>query len=114
MPRLCFALDLVDDPKRIAEYERWHRPENVWPEVTAAIKAAGVTDLEIFRVENRLFMIMEVSDEFSAEAKADADAKNPRVVAWEELMWQFQKALPSAKPGEKWIAMKRIYSLPHE
>jgi L-rhamnose mutarotase len=112
MRRLCFALDLIDDPQSIAEYERWHRPENVWPEVTAAIKAAGVRALEIFRVENRLFMIMEVSDEFSREAKAEADSQNPRVVAWEELMWQFQKALPTARPGEKWLEMQRIYSLP--
>jgi L-rhamnose mutarotase len=112
MQRLCFALDLIDDPQLIAEYERWHRPENAWPEVTAAIKAAGVAALEIFRVENRLFMIMDVSDHFSPEAKAVADAQNPRVAAWEALMWQFQKALPSARPGEKWIEMKRIYSLP--
>jgi L-rhamnose mutarotase len=113
MRRVCFALDLIDDPEVIAEYERWHQPENAWPEVTAAIKAAGILSLEIYRVENRLFMIMETADEFSAPEKAASDASNPRVIAWEKLMWQFQKALPSAKPGEKWIAMKRIYSLPN-
>lgn len=112
MQRLCFALDLVDDPAMIAEYERWHRPENAWPEITAAIKAAGVVELEIYRVENRLFMIMDVTDDFSAAKKSASDSQNPRVVAWETLMWQFQRALPSAKPGEKWIEMKRIYTLP--
>jgi len=112
MQRLCFALDLIDDPASIAEYERWHRPENAWPEVTEAIKSAGILTLEIYRVENRLFMMMEVADDFSGEAKAAADAQNPRVIAWEALMWKFQKALPSAKPGEKWVPMTRIYSLP--
>jgi L-rhamnose mutarotase len=111
MRRLCFALDLIDDPELIAEYERWHQPENAWPEVTAAIKAAGILSLEIYRVENRLFMIMEVSDEYSSEAKASGDAQNPKVAAWEALMWKFQQALKSAKPGEKWIPMRRIYSL---
>ena len=112
MQRLCFALDLIDDPALIAEYERWHRPENAWPEVTDAIKAAGVLALEIYRAENRLLMVMEVRDDFSAEAKAAADSHNPRVSAWEALMWKFQKALPSAKEGEKWLPMKRIYTLP--
>lgn len=112
MQRLCFALDLIDDPGLIAEYERWHRPENAWPEVTEAIKAAGVVALEIYRVENRLFMVMDVTDDFSAEAKAAADTQNPRVIAWEALMWKFQKALPSATAGQKWVPMKRIYTLP--
>jgi L-rhamnose mutarotase len=112
MKRLCFALDLLDDPGLIAEYERWHQPENAWPEVTAAIKAAGILSLEIYRVENRLFMIMDTTEEFSPAEKATSDTQNPRVVAWEKLMWGFQKALASAKPGEKWIEMKRIYSLP--
>ena len=29
--RLCFALDLVDDAAKIAEYERFHDPGGVWP-----------------------------------------------------------------------------------
>jgi L-rhamnose mutarotase len=56
-------------------------------------------------------MIMETSDEFSFEAKASADANNTRVKEWETLMWQFQKALPFAKNGEKWMLMKEIFSL---
>jgi L-rhamnose mutarotase len=26
-------------------------------------------------------------------------------------MWNFQKPLPGAKPGEKWLLMERIYKL---
>jgi L-rhamnose mutarotase len=26
-------------------------------------------------------------------------------------MWKYQKALPWARPGEKWVAMQRIFSL---
>lgn len=33
MRRLCYVLDLHDDPQLIAEYERWHQPTEVWPEV---------------------------------------------------------------------------------
>ena len=59
MPRLYFALDLKDDAALIEEYERWHRPENIWPEVLAGLKAAGVMELEIFRCGNRLMMVMD-------------------------------------------------------
>ena len=107
--RYCLALDLKDDPKLISEYDRYH--EDVWPEITRSILDSGIRDLEIYRVGNRLFMVMEVSDEFSFEAKASADRNDPRVVEWEELMWEFQQPLPDAKPGEKWIPMKRIFKL---
>jgi len=26
-------------------------------------------------------------------------------------MWKFQKALPEAQPGEKWLPMERIFKL---
>ena len=107
--RHCLALDLKDDPQLIAEYERYH--QRIWPEITRSIREAGILDMEIFRAGNRLFMVMEVSDDFSFEAKAEADQTEPRVQEWEELMWKFQQALPWAKPGEKWMPMKRIFKL---
>jgi L-rhamnose mutarotase len=111
MPRLYYALDLKDDPALIAGYERWHRPENIWPEIVDSLRAAGIEDLEIFRAGNRLVMVMEAPDDFSPDAKAARDATDPRVQAWEELMWKFQQPLPFAKPGEKWVEMTRIFSL---
>jgi L-rhamnose mutarotase len=109
--RLYYALDLKDDPALIAEYERWHRPENIWPDIVDSIRAAGVRDLEIFRAGNRLVMVMDVPEDFLPAAKAAADATDPRVQAWEALMWQFQQPLPFAKPGEKWMSMTRMFSL---
>jgi len=67
--------------------------------------------LEIYRVANRLFMIIEAGDDFSFEKKAAMDAKNEIVMQWEKLMWEYQQALPSAKPGEKWVLMKKIFTL---
>ncbi|HVH87306.1 MAG TPA: L-rhamnose mutarotase [Terriglobales bacterium] len=107
--RYCLALDLKDDPQLIAEYKRCH--EKIWPEITKSIKQAGIEDLEIYLLGTRLFMIMEVNDSFSFAAKADADRNNPKVQEWEQLMWQFQKPLPQAKPGEKWLLMERIFKL---
>lgn len=109
MTRHCFALDLINDATLIAEYEEHHR--KVWPEILQSILAAGIEQLEIYRVGNRLFMIMEVSDGFSFDRKSSMDASNPKVQEWETLMWKYQQALPSAKPGEKWLLMEKIFEL---
>jgi L-rhamnose mutarotase len=107
--RYCLTLDLKDDPALIAEYKRYH--ERIWPEITKSIKAEGIRDLEIYLRGTRMFMILEVDDNFSFEKKAEADRKNPKVQEWEDLMWKFQKALPDAQPGEKWLPMERIFVL---
>jgi L-rhamnose mutarotase len=109
MKRFCLALDLKDDPALIEAYEAHHRA--VWPEILASIRGSGITDMEIYRIGNRMFMIMETEDDFSFEVKAAADAGDPRVQEWEELMWSYQQALPLAKPGEKWMRMERIFRL---
>lgn len=109
MTRYCFALDLKEDPNLIAAYEEYHL--SVWPEIIQSIKEADIKSLEIYRVSNRLFMIMETGPDFSFEKKAQADAHNPMVVQWEKLMWEYQQALPTAKPGEKWMLMDKIFTL---
>jgi L-rhamnose mutarotase len=109
--RLCYALDLKDDPALIARYRQWHAPGGPPPAINASIRAAGIETLEIFLTGNRLFMIMEVGEAFSEAAKAAADAADPQVQAWETLMWTFQQALPWAAPGEKWVACERIFAL---
>ena len=105
--RYCLALDLQPDPALIAEYEAMHRA--VWPEILESIRDSGILQLEIYRIENRLFMILEAGDDFSFEKKAAADAANPKVQEWENLMWRYQKALPTARPGEKWMVMEKIF-----
>ena len=110
MKRYCLALDLKDDPTLISAYEAHHRA--VWPEIISSIKDSGITTLEIYRTGNRMFMIMETTDDFSFEHKSARDAENPKVQEWEELMWQYQQAVPSASPGEKWKLMDKIFQLP--
>lgn len=107
--RFCLTLDLKDDPKLIAEYRRYH--EKIWPEITKSIQESGIEDLEIYLLGTRMFMIMQVNDSFSFEKKGKADRNNPKVQEWEDLMWKFQKSLPQAKPGEKWLLMERIFKL---
>lgn len=103
------ALDLIDNERSIEQYKAYHK--NVWPEVLESIKNSGIQYMEIYRVGNRLFMIMEVDSSFSFEKKQRADERNPKVQEWENLMWKFQQALPFSKKGEKWMVMEKIFNL---
>ena len=109
MPRLCFALDLKDDPALIAAYDAYHR--QVWPEILASIRASGILEMEIYRTGNRLFMMMETSDSFDPDEKRRKDSADSKVMEWEELMWKYQQAIPGAAPDEKWVRMDRIFKL---
>ena len=108
--RYCLAVDLKPDATLIEEYEAYHR--KVWPEILHSLKENGIVNLEIYRIENRLFMILETNENFSFEKKKQMDNDNPKVQEWETLMWKFQQALPWTKPGEKWILMEKIFELP--
>jgi L-rhamnose mutarotase len=109
MNRYCLALDLKDDPELIAEYEKYHQA--IWPGIHQSIIQSGITQMEIYRCFNRLFMIMEVDDGFSFDKKVALDADNAEVQTWEYLMWKYQQAIPGSKPGEKWVLMNKIFEL---
>lgn len=111
MKRYCLALDLIDDPKLITEYEYWHKAENGWPEIRESITGSGITDMQIYRTGNRLLMIMETKDDFSFQHKSAADESNLKVKEWEKLMWGYQQPLPWATPGQKWLLMDQIFQL---
>jgi L-rhamnose mutarotase len=104
--RRYFALDLKDDSALIAEYERWHSSQRLWPEVVAVLCDAGIRELEIFRCGNRLVMVLEAAENFVFGQRPAA-----RMAEWEALMWRFQQALPFAEPGQKWVPMQRMFSL---
>jgi L-rhamnose mutarotase len=109
--RLCLALDLVDDAALIAEYERWHQPGVTPSEIIASHRVAGITQMEIYRAGNRMFMLIEADDSFSEAAKAASDAADPDVQAWGRLMKRFQQPVPAAGPDGTWIEATRIFRL---
>lgn len=107
--KFCLALDLKEDNQLITDYKAHH--QNVWSEIIESIKESGITMLDIYCVGNRLFMLVEATEDFSFERKSALDDSNTKVQEWEELMWKYQQALPWAKPGEKWMMMERIFQL---
>lgn len=109
--KLCYTCDLVDDNELIEQYKSYHSKGNIWPEITKSIRDSGIVDMEIYILGNRLFMIIEVDESFTTERKQKMDKENDKVQEWEELMWNYQKSLPIAKQGEKWLPMEVIYKL---
>jgi L-rhamnose mutarotase len=109
MKRYCLALDLKNNPALIGQYKTYH--QEVWPEIIRSITDSGIVKMEIYCVHTRLVMIMEVSENFSFEKKAIADASNPKVQEWEKLMDTYQQRLPFAPPDQKWVVMEKIFEL---
>ncbi|QKJ88677.1 L-rhamnose mutarotase [Paramixta manurensis] len=107
--RFCQALDLVDDPQLIAEYEAHH--QRIWPAVAAAMRQFGIVDMEIYRLGNRLFMVVEVNQQFNGQQYAEHCQQVAEIQAWEALMWKYQRPTPWTADGEKWAPMRRIFAL---
>ncbi|MDZ4363708.1 L-rhamnose mutarotase [Brevundimonas sp.] len=109
--RHCYALDLLPDSELQRVYRLWHQPGQTPDAVIRSIRSAGITAMTIHQVGDRLFMIMETDESFSAERKAQADASDPDIRAWETLMDRFQKRIPHAAPGQKWVPAETIFDL---
>ena len=111
MPQHVLMIDLIDDATLIQEYVAWHAAGAVPDSVISSIRKNGITSMNIYRVADRLAMVIEVTDDFSLESKAASDREDPDVVAWEALMTRFQRPLPCAMPGEKWVNGELIFNL---
>ena len=105
----CLTLTLKDDDELIREYEEYHKPGNVWPEVIDSIRDAGILDMQIYRSGLQLIMVMTVSDTFSFKDKSIQDSLNPKVVEWERLMEKFQNKADGE--GGKWQEVENIFDL---
>jgi L-rhamnose mutarotase len=100
----CLLLDLHDDPAAIARYRAHHAAGALPPEVAHAIRATGVTRMEIFLSGDRLVMLVEGGE----GATGDPD---PALAEWERRMDAFQAPLPWAEPGTKWTEAEPIFDL---
>jgi len=105
--KYCLTLELKNDPALIKEYEDHHK--KVGSEILGSITGSGITNMEIYRYETRLFMIMETDETFSFERKAAMDAVNPVVQQWETLMLKYQQ--PFEGSTQKWVLMNKIFQL---
>ena len=107
MKRYCQTLNLVDDEQMIQKYCDVHK--NVWPEIIEGQRQVGILDMQIYRKDRNLFMIMDVKDDFDFEKDMARLATLPRQAEWEAYVSQFQGCSANARSDEKWQLMQRIF-----
>ena len=106
MKRFGFRLGLRSD--RCEEYRRYHA--RIWPEIAAAIHAAGIRNYSIFYCDGELFGYYEyVGPPAEYEQRLRALAAAPRMREWWDLMEPMQIPHPARKPGEWWAAMEEVF-----
>jgi L-rhamnose mutarotase len=90
-------------PERIDEYVAAHRA--VWPEMLAALRAAGIRNYTIFRHENDVFGYFEADDLQAAAAHMETQEVNAR---WQDAMAELlEERVPDAGPA----ALEEIFRL---
>lgn len=107
MKRYCQTLILVDNPEMIEKYVEAHK--HVWPEIIEGQRQVGILDMQIYKKDRNLFMIMDTVDNFDFERDMAKLATLPRQAEWEAYVSQFQGAKADARSDEKWQLMERIF-----
>ena len=77
--RYCQTLDLKDDPELISEYRKRHTENEAWPEILQGIRSVGILEMEIYILDNRLFMIVETPFDFDWDEAFARLATLPRM-----------------------------------
>jgi L-rhamnose mutarotase len=90
-------------PDKLEEYIQAHR--EVWPELLAALRGAGIRNYTIFRHGNEMFGYFESDDLEAASAYMAAQEVNTR---WQDAMAHLlEERVPGAGPA----ALEEIFRL---
>ena len=110
MKEIAFALDLKDDPETIRDYCDWH--QKVWPEIMRGMAAHGVLAQNIYLIGNRLFMVLQVEDDFDYRRDFRRYLEEtPRAREWDLFTQGYQQPVPWVQDGDWWAPMERVYDL---
>ena len=103
MKRHAFKMKLK--PGRAAEYKKRH--DEIWPELAAELKAAGVSDYSIFLDEETLtlFAVQKLSEGNTAAALPDS----PVVRKWWDYMAPLMETQPDHAPVT--AALREVFHL---
>ncbi|GAB7537011.1 L-rhamnose mutarotase [Burkholderia sp. 22PA0099] len=104
METIAFRMQL--DPGRRDEYERRHR--EIWPELTDALRAAGIRDYWIFLDEatHHLFAVLKREPGH----RMDALAAEPVMRKWWDAMADIMQTEPDGSPVQ--VPLAPLFHLP--
>ena len=109
--RYCQTMDLKNDSELIAKYKEAYDRYHSWPEIREGIKAVGILEMEIYILDNHLFMIVETPVDFDWDSAMAKLATLPRQAEWEDYVAMFQQCKPGSTSDEKWQMMERMFYL---
>ncbi|XTZ13681.1 L-rhamnose mutarotase [Micromonospora echinospora] len=105
MGRICFTLQVRTD--RLAEYR--HRHAAVWPEMLAALRAAGWQDYSLFLRDDGLLVGYFVTQDLDAAVAAmESTEVNAR---WQAEMAPFFVDLPDGRPDRGFLVLDEVFHL---
>ena len=107
--RYVQILDIVNDPDLIKKYCHCHSQEVFWPEIAEGQREVGILEMEIYRRENHLVMIVETVADFDWGKAMAKLATLPRQAEWEAFVAAYQGCDAHAKSDEKWQMTERIF-----
>jgi L-rhamnose mutarotase len=106
MERVAFMLKLK--PGAEAAYDEAHR--NVWPEMLALLKSAGISEYSIFRRDDILILSLRVEAEF--ETTWQRIEHDPVNLKWQQAMSAYFAPLDDLRPGERFPMLREVFYLP--
>lgn len=110
--RYCRTMQLREgDQKFIDDYRHAHSEGVIWKEVIDGIRQVGILEMEIYILDNKLFMIVGTPLDFNWDEAMERLAKLPRQQEWETFMSRFQDCSAEATADEKWQMMDRMFHL---
>ena len=108
--RYVLTVNLRDEPGIVETYSRHHR--DVWPEVQASLRRAGVEQMDIYLLGRRLVMVVEMRDGVDYRSAFETHvASTPKVAEWERLMASLQERTAEARADEWWAVMEPVFHL---
>lgn len=104
MKRVGFLLKVKAD--RLEEYKKHHQA--VWPEMLAALRAAGWRNYSLFmRDDGLLFGYFETPTDL--KAAQEAMEKTEVNARWQEMMSSFFELPPGAHPDQSLIELEEVF-----
>jgi len=104
MQRVAFCLRLKQGAAE--DYDKAHR--EVWPEMLALLKRAGISEYSIFRRGELLVLSMRVED---FDATWDAIERDPVNTRWQKEMAKYFEPLGPLAPGGRFPMMREVFYL---
>jgi L-rhamnose mutarotase len=105
LKRYAFILRL--NPGVAEAYEKAHR--EVWPEMLAMLKKAGISEYSIYRRDELLILTLRAVDFEATWSQFDNDPVNIR---WQKTMEPLFAPNEGLRPGERFPMMEEVFYLP--